>query len=196
MSQEPASPKGAIWRRVGLIVTGLVLYAFITSHLVNLMLGLHSIAAMDAWRPWLTAFWTGPLRPFLMLSLVLHFGLALWQLYLRNTLRIPTYDAVQLLAGLLIIPLLAPHVTGVIAAYAIGAAKRHRPEHAEFEDDAIVMASFGDASANHATAQAAFNTAGWTSYQSAPLPLLFVCEDNGIGISVKTPKGWIAAPQD
>ena len=26
-----------------------------------------------------------------------------------------------------------------------------------------------------------------------PLPLLFVCEDNGIGISVKTPEGWIAA---
>jgi 2-oxoisovalerate dehydrogenase E1 component len=26
-----------------------------------------------------------------------------------------------------------------------------------------------------------------------PLPLLFVCEDNGIGISTKTPKGWIEA---
>jgi 2-oxoisovalerate dehydrogenase E1 component len=26
-----------------------------------------------------------------------------------------------------------------------------------------------------------------------PLPLLFVCEDNGIGISVKTPTGWIEA---
>ncbi len=24
------------------------------------------------------------------------------------------------------------------------------------------------------------------------MPLLFVCEDNGIGISVKTPQGWIA----
>ena len=33
----------------------------------------------------------------------------------------------------------------------------------------------------------------WTSYQSIPLPLLFVCEDNGIGISTKTPTGWIAA---
>jgi 2-oxoisovalerate dehydrogenase E1 component len=55
------------------------------------------------------------------------------------------------------------------------------------------MCSFGDASANHSTAQGAFNTAQWTSYQSVPLPLLFVCEDNGIGISTKTPKGWIAA---
>jgi 2-oxoisovalerate dehydrogenase E1 component len=60
-------------------------------------------------------------------------------------------------------------------------------------DDAIVMCSFGDASANHSTAQGAFNAAGWTAWQSIPLPLLFVCEDNGIGISTKTPKGWIEA---
>ncbi|MFV0490394.1 MAG: dehydrogenase E1 component subunit alpha/beta [Pseudorhodobacter sp.] len=79
------------------------------------------------------------------------------------------------------------------AAYSIGAAKRHAPEHAEYPEDALVMCSFGDASANHSTAQGAFNTAGWTSFQSVPLPLLFVCEDNGIGISTKTPKGWIAA---
>lgn len=79
------------------------------------------------------------------------------------------------------------------AAYSIGAAKRHKPEHQVLPDDALVMCSFGDASANHSTAQGAINTAGWTSVQSIPLPLLFVCEDNGIGISVKTPTGWIEA---
>jgi 2-oxoisovalerate dehydrogenase E1 component len=79
------------------------------------------------------------------------------------------------------------------AAYSIGLAKRLAPEFQALADDAIVMCSFGDASANHSTAQGAFNTASWTSYQSVPLPLLFVCEDNGIGISVKTPTGWIAA---
>ena len=79
------------------------------------------------------------------------------------------------------------------AAYGIGAARRLRPEHAILPDDGLVMCSFGDASANHSTAQGAFNAAQWTSYQAIPLPLLFVCEDNGIGISTKTPKGWIAA---
>ncbi|HET8818118.1 MAG TPA: thiamine pyrophosphate-dependent enzyme, partial [Xanthomonadaceae bacterium] len=58
--------------------------------------------------------------------------------------------------------------------------------------DSIVLCSFGDASANHATAQTAFNAAAWSAYQKLPAPVLFVCEDNGIGISVKTPSGWIA----
>ncbi len=89
---------------------------------------------------------------------------------------------------------IASHLPKAVgAAYAIAAARRRRPEHALLPDDAIAMCSFGDASANHSTAQGAFNTAGWTSYQGMPLPLLFVCEDNGIGISTKTPKGWIAA---
>ncbi len=59
-------------------------------------------------------------------------------------------------------------------------------------DDSIAICSFGDASANHATAQTAFNAASWTAYQKLPAPVLYVCEDNGIGISVKTPGGWIA----
>ena len=89
---------------------------------------------------------------------------------------------------------IASHLPKAVgAAYAIGAARRHRPEHAELPEDGIVYCSFGDASANHSTAQGAFNTAQWTSYQSIPLPLLFCCEDNGIGISTRTPKGWIAA---
>ena len=49
-------------------------------------------------------------------------------------------------------------------------------------DDSIVVCSFGDASSNHATAQTAFNAAAWTGYQKLPAPVLFVCEDNGIGI--------------
>jgi len=87
---------------------------------------------------------------------------------------------------------IASHLPKAVgAAYAIAAAKRHAPEHEAFPRDAIAICAFGDASANHSTAQGAFNTASWASFQSIPLPLLFVCEDNGIGISTKTPKGWI-----
>lgn len=59
-------------------------------------------------------------------------------------------------------------------------------------DDSIVVCSFGDASANHSTAQGAFNAAEWAGYQQIKAPVLFVCEDNGIGISVRSPTGWIA----
>ncbi|HQY36771.1 MAG TPA: thiamine pyrophosphate-dependent enzyme [Pseudomonadota bacterium] len=58
--------------------------------------------------------------------------------------------------------------------------------------DSIAICSFGDASANHSTAQGAFNAAQWTAHQGLPAPVLFVCEDNGIGISVRTPGDWIA----
>jgi 2-oxoisovalerate dehydrogenase E1 component len=60
-------------------------------------------------------------------------------------------------------------------------------------DDAIVVCSFGDASANHATALSAINTARYAVRMGLPMPLLLVCEDNGTGISVPTPDGWIAA---
>ncbi|MGQ0799841.1 MAG: thiamine pyrophosphate-dependent enzyme [Pseudomarimonas sp.] len=75
---------------------------------------------------------------------------------------------------------------------AIGIEQARRIGHAlPIPADSIAICSFGDASANHATAQTAFNTAAWTAYQKLPAPVLFVCEDNGIGISVKTPSGWI-----
>lgn len=59
------------------------------------------------------------------------------------------------------------------------------------DPDSIVVCSFGDASINHSTAQGALNAAAWASYQRLPVPLLFSCEDNRIGVSVRTPDGWI-----
>ena len=89
---------------------------------------------------------------------------------------------------------IASHLPKAVgAAYSVGLAAQVQPEHQAYADDAIVVATFGDASVNHASAQAAFNTAGWTAYQGVNLPVLFVCEDNGIGISVPTPSGWVAA---
>ncbi|MFC8043130.1 thiamine pyrophosphate-dependent enzyme [Nocardia sp. NPDC057353] len=63
----------------------------------------------------------------------------------------------------------------------------------EWPTDSVVLCTFGDASANHSTATGAISTAVHTAYQGIPLPILFVCEDNGIGLSVPTPPGWIAA---
>ncbi|HSF26245.1 MAG TPA: thiamine pyrophosphate-dependent enzyme [Actinomycetes bacterium] len=57
--------------------------------------------------------------------------------------------------------------------------------------DAVTVCSFGDASVNHSTAAGAINAAIQVGFRGLPLPLLLVCEDNGLGISVPTPAGWV-----
>lgn len=59
--------------------------------------------------------------------------------------------------------------------------------------DSVVVTSFGDASVNHSTTTGALNSASYITHRGLPLPLLMVCEDNGIGISTPTPAGWIEA---
>ncbi len=81
-----------------------------------------------------------------------------------------------------------PRAVGV--AFAIGRAGRLGIE-SPWPGDALAVCSFGDASANHSVATGAVNTALHCAHQRLPLPLLFVCEDNGLGISVRTPAGWI-----
>jgi 2-oxoisovalerate dehydrogenase E1 component len=78
------------------------------------------------------------------------------------------------------------------AAYSLGACKRLGVAGA-WAPDSLVVCSFGDASLNHSTAQGAINTAAWAAYQGVPVPLLLVCEDNGLGVSVPTPAGWVRA---
>ena len=59
--------------------------------------------------------------------------------------------------------------------------------------DSVVACSFGDASVNHSTAAGAVTAAAFSAYQGLPVPLLLICEDNGLGISVRTPAGWVRA---
>ncbi len=76
-------------------------------------------------------------------------------------------------------------------AFALSRARR-MDVPSEIPGDAIVACSFGDASANHATALTAINASRFALRRGVPAPVLWVCEDNGIGISVETPTGWIA----
>ena len=95
-------------------------------------------------------------------------------------------------------PLWVPPQTSTIASHvpkavgmAFSLARARRLGLTELPADAIVMCSFGDASVNHATALAGFNTARYGARIGLPMPILFVCEDNETGISVPTPTGWI-----
>ena len=60
-------------------------------------------------------------------------------------------------------------------------------------EDAIVVCSLGDASVNHSTVQGALGAAAYLTHRGLPVPLLLVCEDNGLGISTRTPAGWVQA---
>jgi 2-oxoisovalerate dehydrogenase E1 component len=96
-------------------------------------------------------------------------------------------------------PLWIPPQTSTIAshlpkamglAFSLQLARRLRVESG-LPGDAIVLCSFGDASANHATALSGLNASRYAKKRGHPTPILWVCEDNGIGISVETPEHWI-----
>jgi 2-oxoisovalerate dehydrogenase E1 component len=99
-------------------------------------------------------------------------------------------------AELSVIPLtstIASHLPRALGvALGIGRAAKLKVD-CRWPRDAVTVTSFGDASVNHSTAVGAINAACHTAYQGIPVPLLLVCEDNGLGISVPTPQGWIAA---
>jgi 2-oxoisovalerate dehydrogenase E1 component len=80
-----------------------------------------------------------------------------------------------------------PRAVGLALSFGIG----ERDEHV-WPADSVVVCSFGDASLNHSTAQGAINWAGQSAHAGKRVPLLFVCEDNGIGLSVPSPNGWVA----
>ena len=121
-NNQSAFARIASFRLQAMITTGLVMFVFITMHLANLALGLVSVQVMEDWRFALSGIWTSflPLNVLLQLSLVLHFFLALWSLYLRNTMRVPMYDMAQMVAGVMIVPLLATHIFGVMATKELG----------------------------------------------------------------------------
>ncbi len=86
---------------------------------------------------------------------------------------------------------IASHVPKAVgAAFSLVRARRMGVETG-LPDDAIVACTFGDASANHASALTGITAARYGLRRGNPLPILFVCEDNGLGISVDTPRRWI-----
>ncbi len=104
---------GLTARRIRL-ASGLVLLLFVVTHYLNHALGLISLDAMEIGRQWFRALWFNlPMDALLIGSLLAHAGLGLRALYRRrNLLKMPRSEALQLVLGLAIVPLLANHVFG------------------------------------------------------------------------------------
>lgn len=95
------------------LISGLILLAYVTTHLLNHALGLVSLQAMEEGRTWFVAIWRSPLGTFFFLTaLLVHFGLALWAIYQRQSPKIPLGEAGQLLLGIAIPLLLLEHMIG------------------------------------------------------------------------------------
>jgi adenylate cyclase len=95
------------------LATGLIVAAFVVGHFLNHSLGVVSIEAMDRMRVALALWWRSPVGTALLYgSLLTHFILALASLYGRSTLRMPAWEAAQMLLGLAIPPLLIGHIVG------------------------------------------------------------------------------------
>lgn len=92
------------------IFSGLVLFAFVLTHFLNHALGIWSVEAMDAAQRWRNAVTRSEAGTIVLgAALATHMGLALYRIAQRSTWRMPAWEAVQILLGLAIVPLLIPH---------------------------------------------------------------------------------------
>ncbi|HVJ25079.1 MAG TPA: 2Fe-2S iron-sulfur cluster-binding protein, partial [Burkholderiales bacterium] len=92
------------------LVTGLVLMLFVTGHMANLMLGMHSLEAMERWRPWLMGPWRSLIgQGLLVCSALIHLALGIYAITARRSLAMSKTDVVQLFLGLATPPLLLNH---------------------------------------------------------------------------------------
>lgn len=100
------------------LATGLILFVFVTGHLLNHILGLHSLAAMEAGRDWFILVWRNPVGSALLMgSLMAHLLLAGWALYSRRSLKMTSGEAAQVVFGFSIPLLLASHIIGTGASH-------------------------------------------------------------------------------
>ncbi|MGE4249393.1 MAG: adenylate/guanylate cyclase domain-containing protein [Parvibaculaceae bacterium] len=112
-----APPRRASLRQLRLW-TGLVLFAFALTHLLNHAVGLVSIDAMEAVRSWRVAVTrSAPGTAILLISFLLHFALGVAIFIRRRSLRISPHEWVQLAFGLLIPLLLLRHATALRGAH-------------------------------------------------------------------------------
>src|SRR5262245_35306522 len=95
------------------LISGLVMFAYVTTHLLNHAVGLISLQAMEDVRWYFFRIWSNrPAQLLLYGSFLIHFALALYALWQRRTLRLRIGELAQLILGFAIPLLLARHVVG------------------------------------------------------------------------------------
>jgi adenylate cyclase len=97
-------------RRIRLL-SGLVMFAYVTTHFANHALGIVSVQVMDRALHQIYQYWTTPLGSVMLYgAFAIHYSLALWALWLRRSLKMPFAEAAQLILGFSIPFFLIDHV--------------------------------------------------------------------------------------
>ena len=100
------------------LASGLVLFAFVASHLANHALGLWSLDWMEDGRIAFLALWRNwPMTVLFYGALAVHFACAMQVLALRRSLRMSRRDGLQVVLGLAMPLLVAAHVAGTRGAH-------------------------------------------------------------------------------
>src|SRR6201997_2484803 len=95
------------------LISGLVMLAYVTMHLLNHAVGLISLEAMEDVLWYIFRIWANrPAQVLLYGSFLVHYGLALWALWQRRSLRLRPSELSQIILGFAIPILLAQHVAG------------------------------------------------------------------------------------
>src|SRR5215467_1784470 len=93
------------------LISGLVMLAYVAMHLVNHAVGLISLDAMENVLWYIFRIWTNrPAQLLLYGSFLVHYGLALYALWQRRTLRLRGCELSQLVLGFAIPLLLVRHI--------------------------------------------------------------------------------------
>ncbi|OAE47555.1 adenylate/guanylate cyclase domain-containing protein [Agrobacterium tumefaciens] len=96
------------------ILSGLIIFSFVFSHLFNHSLALISIDTAERARKWFSLIWLNPVSSLLFYgSVLVHVCLVLRSLYLRQTLRMPLREALQIVFGLSIPFLIISHAVNI-----------------------------------------------------------------------------------
>jgi adenylate cyclase len=82
------------------LLSGVVMFAYIATHLLNHGLGIFSLALAESGLRIEMAFWRIPIMTlFLYGAVAIHFLLALWTLYSRRDWRLPWFEVLRLASG-------------------------------------------------------------------------------------------------
>ncbi|MBM3502598.1 MAG: adenylate/guanylate cyclase domain-containing protein [Alphaproteobacteria bacterium] len=102
------------------LISGIVLYVYVGTHLLNHALGIYSLETLEAGRLIFIAIWRNVVGTVVLYTaFVTHVALVILALYQRRSLRMPVREVIQVSFGLLVPPILMIHIWGTRLLYEV-----------------------------------------------------------------------------